>query len=70
MKTEVVEKYKLSDLYPHLLPEDISQAVLYVLGTPERVQVFKIIITIKSCCYLTILLIQVHELTISPVGSI
>lgn len=24
---------------PHLLPEDISEAVLYCLGTPEHVQV-------------------------------
>uniref|UniRef100_A0A6M2DFL0 Putative dehydrogenase n=1 Tax=Xenopsylla cheopis TaxID=163159 RepID=A0A6M2DFL0_XENCH len=38
------EKQAFLDATPHLLPEDISQAVLYCLGTPEHVQVHELII--------------------------
>lgn len=45
MKTEIVEAAgypNAEEIYsalPHLLAEDISDAILYVLGTPSRVQV-------------------------------
>lgn len=50
-----------------LLPEDISNAVLYVLGTPPHVQVRKgnPIVAGDSKSYF----LQVHELTIKPVGE-
>lgn len=53
---------------PHLKSEDISAAVVYVLGTPPHVQVNHteqlVIIVFKTfSCY------QVHELTIKPVGE-
>ncbi|XP_026466353.1 farnesol dehydrogenase-like [Ctenocephalides felis] len=44
---EILQEFKSGN--PSLKSEDISQAVLYVLGTPEHV--------------------QVHELTIKPVGE-
>uniref|UniRef100_A0A182SUP5 Dehydrogenase n=1 Tax=Anopheles maculatus TaxID=74869 RepID=A0A182SUP5_9DIPT len=49
VKTEAVPDAMKVDQTPILEPEDIADAVLYVLGTPPRV--------------------QVHELTIRPVGE-
>ncbi|XP_062558603.1 farnesol dehydrogenase-like [Armigeres subalbatus] len=49
VKTEIVPEVLLTSGWPFLESEDISEAVLYVLGTPPRV--------------------QVHELTIRPIGE-
>lgn len=41
VKTEMVEAHGMENLLsvPNILPEDIADAVVYVLGTPLRVQV-------------------------------
>lgn len=49
VKTEIVDALDNHVGFPMLEPKDIADAVLYVLGTPPRV--------------------QVHELTIKPVGE-
>lgn len=49
VKTEILDEIPSVSHLPMLLPEDIANAVLYVLGTPPRV--------------------QIHELTIRPVGE-
>jgi hypothetical protein len=58
---------------PLLEAEDISQGVLYVLGTPPRVQVRNHNRESFSTDYYFFDLIfgfQVHELTIKPVGEL
>lgn len=45
MSTEMIAKDGMDKIFrgiPTLKPDDISQAVLYTLGTPEHVQVHEI----------------------------
>ncbi|XP_065079545.1 farnesol dehydrogenase-like [Ochlerotatus camptorhynchus] len=49
VRTEILPELMNATEFPMLEAEDISEAVLYVLGTPPRV--------------------QIHELTIKPVGE-
>lgn len=53
---------------PLLDPEDISEAVLFAIGTPPHVQViYWIYIFIDWVIVKTFL--QIHELTIRPLGE-
>uniref|UniRef100_A0AAG5DCH9 Dehydrogenase n=1 Tax=Anopheles atroparvus TaxID=41427 RepID=A0AAG5DCH9_ANOAO len=50
VRTEIISDPSSVEGWPILEPEDISDAILYALGTPPRV--------------------QIHELTIKPVGEL
>lgn len=44
VRTEILPEEMLNKGYPKVEAEDISNAVLYVLGTPPRVQVHELMI--------------------------
>lgn len=78
VKTEIFTPEVLPQLQgiPFLDPEDVSQSVLYVLGTPPHVQVNCVSIQsthsdgqFSHLLVAIIVLFQVHELIIKPVGE-
>lgn len=72
VKTEIFTERALEFLkdMPMLEAEDISDAVMYVLGTPPHVQVNHFLPNPTATALKTrISLLQIHELIIKPVGE-
>lgn len=69
--------------HPHLLPENIADAIMFVLGTPANVQVIDLSLAWRAhisrrndrnelecnVCWNVMLDPQIHELVIKPVGE-
>lgn len=71
METEIFtpEMLEVIKTMPCLKSEDIAAAVVYVLGTPPHVQVKILERSNEKFFLIFFLCLQVHELTIKPVGE-